>query len=252
MIFILGICLLLSAFGYLMLLWKLWLIDGTMEAPIAVLLGMGALIFVGMGIRNVNIPLLWFMVLLMGGGSLLYISLDNHYEQTSARRRHLDDIRKLKGRLEFNTADWRAWRDLAKEYMQLEMYDQAVEAYKNAIRLDPPEAMKLRRNLNDALDLRKAGKMSDVSICPNCNQETPRSSKVCINCGAPMRFEFVKFISSPDVYGDIIRYVVLSLAAVAILVLVLSQFSLEVKACIAMATVIVCAFLIWRSIENVG
>jgi len=251
MIFILGTCLLLSAFGYLMLLWKLWLIDGTMEAPVAILLGMGAMIFVGMGIRNASFPLLWLMVAIMGGGSLLYVTLDNHYEQTSARRRHLDDIRRLKGRVEFNAADWRAWRDLAKEYSHLEMYDQAIEAYKNAIRLDPPDVMKLRRMLNDALDMRKAGKMSDVSICPNCKSETPRASKICINCGAPMRFEFMKFISTPDVYGDIIRYIVLSLAGVGILVLVLSQFSIEVKAVIAMATVIVCAFLIWRSIENV-
>ena len=222
-----------------------------MDAPVAMLLGLGALIFVGMGIRNASIPLLWFMTLLMGGGSILYVTLDNHYEQTSAQRRHLEDIRKLKGRLEFNSADWRAWRDLGKKYMQLEMFDQAIEAYKDAIRLDPPDVMKLRRDLNDALDQRKLGKMSEVSICPNCNQETPSNSKVCVNCGAPMRFEFVKFISSPDVYGDIIRYVVLGLAGVGILMLVLSQFSLEVKACIAMATVMVCAFLIWRSIESV-
>lgn len=251
MIFILGICLLLSAFGFLMLLWKLWLVDGTMDAAIAVLLGMGAMILVGMGIRNASIPLLWLMVVLMGGGSLLFITLDDYYEKTSARRRHLDDIKRLKLKLEFNADDWRTWRDLGAIYMQLEMYDQAIGAYKNAIRLEPADVMKLRRTLNDALDLHKMGKMSDVSICPNCKEETPRRSKVCVHCGAPMRFDFVKFISTPDVYGDIIRYVILSLAAVTILVLVLPQFSLEVKAVIAMATVIVCAFLIWRSIENV-
>lgn len=251
MIFILGIFLLLSSFGYLMLLWKLWLIDGTMDAPVAILLGMGALIFVGMGIRQASIPLLWLMVVLMGGGSLLFITLDDYYEKNSRRQRLLDDIKKLQLRTELNAADWRAWRDLGAACMQLELFDQAIDAYKNAIRLDPPDVMKIRKSLNDALDSRTAGKMSDVSICPNCNAETPRNSKVCVHCGQPMHFEFVKFISTPDVYGDIIRYVILSLAGVTILVLVLSQFSLEVKAVIAMATVIVCAFLIWRSIENV-
>ena len=234
-----------------MLLWKLWLIDGTMDAAIAILLGGGALILTGMGIRNASIPLLWLMVFLMGGGSILYVALDDHYEKTSIRRRHLEDIKKMQQRVEFNAADWLSYRELGKLYAQLEMYDEAIEAYKNAIRLDPPDVMKIRQSLNDALDLRKAGKMSEVSICPNCKLETPRHSKICINCGAPMRFEFMKFISSPDVYGDIIRYVVLGIAGVGILILLLSQFSLEVKAVIAMATVIVCAFLIWRSIESV-
>lgn len=251
MIFFLGICLLFTTFGYLMLLWRLWLIDGTMDAGFAILLGGGAMMIVGYGIRNVSIPLLWIMAGLMGGGSILYNALDNHYEHTSMRRRYLDDIRKLKGRLQFNTSDWRAWRDLGKAYAQLEMYNDAIEAYKNAIRLDPPDAMQLRESLNKTLDLHKAGKMSDVSICPNCNEETPRASKACIHCGAPMRFEFVKFISTPDVYGDMIRYIVLGLCGAAILALIFSQFSLEVKAVIAMATVAVCAFLIWRSIESV-
>lgn len=234
-----------------MLLWKLWLIDGTMDAAVAILLGGGALILTGMGMKNASIPLLWLMVILMGGGSILYVALDGYYEKTSIRRRHLDDVRKMQQRIEFNSADWLAYRELGKLYAHLEMYDQAVDAYKNAIRLDPPDVMKIRQSLNDALDLRKAGKMSEVSICPNCQLETPRSSKVCVNCGAPMRFEFIKFISSPDVYGDIIRYVVLGICGVGILILVLSQFSLEIKACIAMATVIVCAFLIWRSIDSV-
>ena len=251
MIFLLGICLLFSAFGYLMLLWKLWLVDGTMDAAIAILLGGGALILTGMGIKNVAFPFLWLMVGLMGGGSILYVTLDNYYEKTSIRRRHLDDVRKMQQRIEFNAADWLAYRELGKLYAQLEMYDKAIEAYKNAIRLDPPDVMKIRQSLNDTLDMRKAGKMSDISICPNCKLETPRDSKVCVNCGAPMRFEFIKFISSPDVYGDIIRYVVLGICGAGILVLLLSQFSLEVKAVIAMATVIVCAFLIWRSIDSV-
>lgn len=234
-----------------MLLWRLWLIDGTMDAGIAMLLGGSAMLIVGYGIRNVSIPLLWIMAVLMGGGSILYSALDDHYERTSMRRRYLDDIRRLKQQLELNTDDWRAWRDLGKAYAQLEMYNDAVEAYKNAIRLDPPDVIKLRFSLNKTLDMRKAGKMSDVSICPNCKEETPRGSKVCIHCGASMRFEFVKFISTPDVYGDMIRYIVLGLSGAAILTLIFSQFSLEVKAVIAMATVAVCAFLIWRSIESV-
>ena len=252
MIFILGICLLFSAFGFLMLLWKLWLIDGTMDAGTAILLGGGGMILTGMFIRNLSIPLLWLMVALMGGGSIAYVKLDDHYESTSARRRHLDDINKLKLRLQLNNDDWRAWRDLGEKYAKLEMYDLAVMAYKNGIRLDPPEVMKLRQSLNDVLDLGKAGKMSDVSICPNCQQETPRKSKTCVHCGAPMHFELAKFISTPDVYGDIIRYVVLGIGGAGIAFLVLSQFSLEIKAVVAMATVMVCAFLIWRSIESVG
>lgn len=234
-----------------MLLWRLWLIDGTMDAGIAILMGGGALLFLGYSIRITSIPLMWMMVGLMGGGSILYVVLDNHYEQTSIRRRYLDDVRKMKQRVLYNTGDWLAYRELGKLYAQLEMYNEAVEAYKNAIRLDPPNVMKIRQSLNETLAMRKAGKMSDINICPHCKLETPRDSKVCINCGAPMRFEFIKFISTPDVYGDIIRYIVLSLTGVAILVLVMSQFSLEVKAVIAMATVIVCAFLIWRSIESV-
>ncbi|MEO6908378.1 MAG: tetratricopeptide repeat protein [Abditibacteriaceae bacterium] len=251
MIFLLGICLLFASFGYLMLLWRLWLVDGTMDAGIAILLGGGAMLVVGYGIRNISFPLLWIMAALMGGGSILYIALDDYYERTSMRRRYLDDIRKLKQQLQFNTADWHAWRDLGKAYAQLEMYTNAVEAYKNAISLDPPDGRKLRLSLNDALDMRKAGKMSDVSICPNCKEETPRGSKACINCGTTMRFEFVKFISTPDAYGNVIRYIVLGISGAAILALIFSQFSLEVKAIIAMATVIVCAFLIWRSVENV-
>ena len=53
--------------------------------------------------------------------------------------------------------------------MKLKMYHQAVEAYKNAIHLDPPDTMKIRQSLNDALDLRKVGKMSEVSISPTAN-----------------------------------------------------------------------------------
>ena len=72
-----------------------------------------------------------------------------------------------------------------------------------------------------------------------------------MNCGEPMHFEFVKFISTPDVYGDVIRYVVLGICGAGILFLVLSEVSLEIKAVIATATFIVCAFLIWRSIDSV-
>lgn len=251
MIFVLGLCLLFSTFGYLMLLWKLWLIDGTMDAGFAILLGGGGLILLGMGITTASIPLLWLLVALMGGGSILYIKLDDHYEKSSARRRLLVDIRKLKLLLQLNQADWRAWRDLGTKYMKLEMYDEAIVALKNGIRLDPPDVMKLRQSLNDALDLGKAGKMSEVTVCPNCKLETPRNSKVCVNCGESMRFNFVTFISSPDVYGDFIKYIVLGLCGAGIMVLILSQLSIEIKAVIAMATVVVCAYLIWRSIENV-
>jgi len=250
MIYLLGICLLLTSFGYFMLLWRLWLIDGVLDTPFLILFGGGAFIFIGIGIRHASIPLLWLAVFLMGGGSILYNVLDDHYEKNSIKDRYRDDVAKYKRRIEFNAADWMAMRELAKAYMKLEMYDEAIQTYKDAIRLDPPEVTRLRQGLNDALDLRKAGKLSDISICPHCRLETPISSKVCVHCGQPMRFEFWKFISSPEVYGDIVRYVVLALAALAVLVLLLSQLSIEVKAVLAMSCVIVGGFLLWRSIDN--
>ena len=136
MLFILGIFLFFATSGFLMLLWKLWLVDGTMDAAVAILLGGGALVLVGMGIRHSSMMTLWIMAILMAGGSICFVALDDYYERTSARRRHLEDIEKFKQRLQFNSADWRSWRDLGGEYMKIEMYSEAVEAYKNAIRLD--------------------------------------------------------------------------------------------------------------------
>lgn len=250
MIYLLGFCLFLSACGYFLLLWKLWLVDGTLDTPLLILFGGGGLALVAIGIKNASIPLLWVTVVLLGGGSILYNVLEDYFEKTSNRRSRLETIAKLKQRVAFNAADWISWRDLAKLYMQLEMFEEAIAAYKNAIRENPPEVMKLRQSLNEALNEKHVGKMSDLDICPHCQEETPRKSKTCIHCGKSTNFEFWSWISSPEVYGDVVLYIILALAALAITVVLFTHLTLEVKAVIAMAAVAVCGFLIWRSIEN--
>lgn len=252
MLFLLIICLLLSVVGYFGLLGRLWLVEGTMDTSALILLGGGALMLIAYGIKHASIPILWLSIILMGGGSIFYDVLNNYYERSSLRDQRLEDAAKFERRVEFNTADWMAYRDMAKIYMQLEMYDKAIEAYKNAIRQDPPEVNKLRRELNKALDSHRVGKMSESLLCPNCRLETPRSSKVCIHCGEPTHFNFESWLSSPDVSDGIIRYIVLGLAAATILTLVLAPLSLEEKAVLAISCVLVCGFLVWRSIDNAG
>ena len=251
MIYALGICLFFSTFGYIMFIWKLWLIDEVMDSATVILLGGSPLLLVGIGIRHYSVPLLWWMVVLMSGGSLAYTAMEEYYERASIREQQLHDLQRLKIKVQFNSDDEKAWRDLATLYMRLEKYDLAIDAYKNAIKQEPYDVADLRFHLNVALNQRKSGRMRDIRVCPHCKQATPRRSEVCIHCGTSIHFDFWKYISKPEVYNDIVRYVVLILASVAIVVLVLSEFPLQVKAVIAMTAVIVCAFLIWRSIDSV-
>src|SRR5690606_32001336 len=98
--------------------------------------------------------------------------------------------------------------------------------------------------------IRHRGKMTEMTICPNCQQETPARRSKCRHCGTTINFDLNKWLADPKVYGEVVRYIVIGLAILALLVALLPTLAIEIKIGVALLCVAVALMLMWRNTQT--
>jgi tetratricopeptide (TPR) repeat protein len=171
---------------------RYWLVDNTLESGPA--LGVLLIILVGTGgvVKSASPLLMIFWILLLIGGSVGVPMVSTWFENAELRESFEDDIKKYKNALAHNVSNAAAWRELGEIYLKLDRYDEAIAAYKEAIRLQPHDVDKIRRRLNSALDYR-AEEIAEKSVtCVGCGAQAA-PGKPCDNCGAITESGFLEW-----------------------------------------------------------
>jgi hypothetical protein len=228
---------------------RFWLVEGTLDGTVAVC-ALGALLLgsaFAVKTASPSFIALWLVVVI--GGTIGIPALAARGEKNALFQMHEEDIAKYRRALETNPQNWMAWREIGETYMKMNRYDDAIAAYKEAIRISAPDAEKLRRRLNQALDYRAGLPLADTIVCDECEAQTPKG-KTCLHCGAALEMNLLEWIFQRENVNDILKPTVVITAGVVASFAVFSALPLEVKAILVVASVIVGGFLIWRMVED--
>lgn len=228
---------------------RFWLVEGTLDFGPA--LGvLGALLLGSAWALKTASPVLMFSwIVAMLGGSWLVPSLIENSDKSALHKMYESDIARQKRAIEngVNIAD--AWREIGELYLRMNRYDEAIAAFKEAIRAHPRDIEKVRRRLNLALEYREGMPNAKTIICEDCGQETP-VGKNCIHCGAALETSFAGWLMQSGSVSEIWKPTA-ALAIVAIaLVSIFSPMPLASKAFIALMGLCAGAVLIWLMVKD--
>lgn len=228
---------------------RFWLVDDVLESAIAIGIICGILLGSGWVLKTSSplLMLLWIIILI--GGSLAWPVLMTLSDQTSLRQIHEDDIEKYKDILSRDANNTAAWRELGEVYFKLDRYDEAIAAYKEAIRLNPHDVQDIRRRLNRALEY-KADLPNQKHIrCKLCHQETP-AGKTCIHCGAVLETSFFAWLTHPQATSEVLPTTLAILAGATAVFILFSALPLVTKAAIMAFCLLIGAFLLWHAARD--
>jgi len=246
---------------------KLWLIDQTLDVGFAIALLFVVFLATG-GVMMTKQPILligWSFFVVIG--CMLLEPLGEKANKRGLARLAEEDIEKYKRTLEFDPNNSAAHRLLAEIYYKQDRYDEAIDEYKAAIKLNPHDVQALRRKLNYVLELReeKRGAKAPVptapptngtqafprnvaiTMCPACRRDTPSEGKTCVHCGAHINLNFGEWLLRPENHRDIIRQTAIAMLVAMILLTVFTALPLEVKGVVIIASLIVAAFYFLKS-----
>lgn len=228
---------------------RYWLVENTLETGAALGVLLAILVGTGMVVKSASLLLMMLWIFVLVGGSVGLPLLSAWGEKAELRQSYEDDIRKYKAALAHDTSNAAAWRELGEIYLKLNRYDEAIAAYKEAIRLQPHDVDKIRRRLNQALDYRADAPPPKTVTCTQCGVLT-KVGQPCEKCGRVAEMNFLEWFlraqSSREVLGPTAALVV---GLVALLTLFL-PWSPVFKA----ATILLClgggGFLLWRTARS--
>lgn len=226
-----------------------WLVENTLEFGSA--LGMLAAILLGTGwavkTGSPLVMLLWIAVML--GGGLVVPTVIASADKRELHRIYESDIAKFRRAIESGINSAGAWREIGELYLRMNRYDEAIAAYKEAIRLNPQDVDKVRRRLNLALEYRAGMSHAKTVVCEECERETP-TGKTCIHCGAALETNFLGWLSQADNLRDVWKPTVAIFAAAIALLTIFSALPVVLKATIILICVVTGGLLIWLAVED--
>jgi tetratricopeptide (TPR) repeat protein len=226
---------------------KAWLVDQTLDAAVAVAL-LGALCFLTASVMYFNNPafnLIWSLILVTGCSLLGPLSMASNKRALNRIRRA--DIEKYLHNLQFDPLNASTHKFLADAYMDEGRYEEAIAAYKEAIRLQPHDVQAIRRKLNHALDVRDGADKIKTDLCPHCQWEMPVLATHCDHCGGDREIGFIARSMKPEIFRPILQNTVFGTLAVIAVLTVLSAFEPLAKACIIIAAAAVGVIYFWRN-----
>jgi ribosomal protein L40E len=161
-----------------------------------------------------------------------------------------DDIAKYRQAIEFDANNASAHAMLAETYLQAGQREAAIHEFRTAIGLSPhgPHTAKWKSRLRTTLETEAGVNRFDFTVCHHCEADMPTGTKRCTRCGTPLRMNFFEWLAQPAVYKDVGRQTAIVTSIVIILLTVFSSLSLEWKACVLCATVIVGAYYFLRGV----
>jgi tetratricopeptide (TPR) repeat protein len=229
---------------------RYWLVEGTLDGAIALVLLGFLLFFTTVAIKSASPLLVALWILVVIGSTIGIPFLASRSEKSALFRMHEEDIAKYRRSIEHNPQNYLAWREMAEIYMRMNRYDDAIAAYKEAIKLNPPDVQKIRRRLNAALEYRAGMPSTDTVICDACHHETPKA-KLCLHCGAPLELTLLDWVLQRENLREILRpALTIAAGAVATSTLFLA-IPLDVKVVVVGASTLVAAYLVWRIVQEI-
>lgn len=229
---------------------RYWLVEGTLDGALALALLGGTLTIAVIAIKSASPGFILLGIGIIIGATVGLPALAARGERSALMRMHEEDIGKYRRALEVNPHNTAAWREIGEIYMRMDRYDEAITAYKEAIRRDPSDVQKIRRRLNQALEYRAGLPNVATLVCDACGKETPKG-KVCLQCGAALELNFLDWLLERETLLDILRPTV-AIAAGAIATLALfSALSLALKIIVVVSAVLVGAYFTWRILQNI-
>lgn len=180
-------------------------------------------------------------------------------KEQSFRRSALyeESVAKYQGAIAFDGTNAGAHAALAQTYFEAGELDAAIHEWRLAIGSSPhgPQSRGWKTRLKGALEMQgrlaqglPADGFADFKVCHKCQFDVPSASKTCSRCGATLEMGFVEWSLKPENRRNIWREAWPMILVVSVVVMVSWGFSLEVKACLIMATVMVGGFYFLRGI----
>jgi hypothetical protein len=239
----------LALTGGVLTIMRYWLVEGTLDGTLAIFVLGGLLVLTAAALKTASPLLIFLWILVVIGGILLVPLIAAQSEKGALNKLLEEDVAKYRRAVEVNPQFAAAWRELAEVYMRMNRYDQAIAAYKEAIRLDPPDVQKIRRRLNAALEYRAGVLTAQTIVCEHCGQETPKA-KACLYCGSALELTFLDWILQRDNLWDILRPTVVMTAGAIITLTVFLALPMMIKVVVIAIGAVVAAYFVWRIVQE--
>lgn len=228
---------------------RFWLVDDLLEGAVAVGI-IGVLLLVSAWMLRTASPLLMLLwIVAMIGGSLVWPVLVALSDQNSLRQIHEERIEKYQNVLSRDVNNAAAWRELGEVYFKLDRYDEAIAAYKEAIRLNPHDVQEVRRRLNRALDYRAELPAHKRVLCKVCHKETIKGHS-CTHCGAIIETQFLEWFLHPRATGEVLPKTFAVLSGAVALFTLFAPLALVIKAVVVTICLLVGAALLWHAAQD--
>jgi tetratricopeptide (TPR) repeat protein len=240
----------LALAGGVLTIMRYWLVEGTLDGTVALGALGGLLALTAAAVKTASPALIFIWIAVVIGGTLLVPFIASQSEKGALNQLHEADLAKYRRAVEANPQFAAAWREMAEVYMRLNRYDDAIAAYKEAIRLNPPDVQKLRRRLNAALEYRAGMPRAATMTCDQCGQETPKAKR-CLHCGAPLELTFLDWILQRENLMEILRPTAVITAGAVATLAVFAALPIAVKAIVIAIAAIVGALLLWRIVQDI-
>lgn len=228
---------------------RFWLVDDVLESAVAIGIICGILLGSGWVLKTSSPLLMLLWVVLLIGGSLVWPTLMAMSDQNSLRSIHEDNIEKYKGIISRDSNNTAAWRELGEVYFKLDRYDEAIAAYKEAIKLNPHDVQDIRRRLKRALEYKADLPNQKLVICKVCGQETSKG-KTCSHCGAVLETSFLDWLIHPRATSEVLPTTLAILAGATAVFILFASLPLVTKAAIMAFCLAIGAFLLWHAARD--
>jgi tetratricopeptide (TPR) repeat protein len=170
---------------------------------------------------------------------------------------YAESVERLGRAIEFDAQNASAHAALAATYLEAGERAAAIHQYRLAIGISPhgPSARGWKTQLKGALEVearlargQSADGFADFKVCDGCGADVAAASKSCPRCGTRLEMGFLEWSLQKRNLQSIAREALPMIAVVLLALAILSHFSIEIKACVAMAGVIVGGIYFLRAI----
>lgn len=228
---------------------RFWLVEATLDTGPALGVLVGLLLGSAWAVKSASplLMLLWIGVML--GGSVFIPWLAENSDARALHRMYEQDIAKFRRSIESGINPAGAWREIGELYLRMNRYDEAIAAFKEAIRMNPHDVEKVRRRLNLAIEYRAGMPNAKTVICEQCGQETPKG-KACMHCGAPLDANLFDWLLQAGNLQEIWKPTTALLAAVVAVLTMFSPMPVALKLLIITSCLLAGGFLIWLAVSE--
>jgi tetratricopeptide (TPR) repeat protein len=240
----------LAVMGAALTIMRYWLAEGALDtAPAIGLLG-GLLALTAAALKTASPLLISILIVVVIAGTVLIPLFAARGEQRDLKRLREQELARYRSVVEANPQFAPAWREMAEIYMRLSRYDDAIMAYKEAIRLNPPDVQKIRRRLNAALEYRAGMPHVATLRCDQCGQQTPKAMR-CMHCGALLELEFLDWLLQRENLRGVLRPVWALTVGAGTTFVIFMPLSVAFKVVVVAVLALIGAWLLWRIVQDI-